>query len=234
MTATVTEGKRIFPSPTFSNLVIGLGEVGEAMASVLGCEGRDVHEPEGTADVLHICFPWSSLFVSEVDLYRNRYEADLVIVHSTVPIGTCDPNGWVHSPVRGSHPHLEDGIRTFVKFFGGAQADEAAVIFEAVGIETATIPSAAETEAGKLWELVQFGLQVKIEQAIWDHCLEVGVNPGIVYSLFAHTYNLGYEKLGQGRFVRPVLTHMPGPIGGHCVRQNSALLDHPLARLVTE
>lgn len=234
MTVTVGERDLGALSPTLPQLVIGLGEVGTAIAAVLGCKGRDIHEPDGTADVLHICIPWSPFFVAEVEMYRQSYEADLIIVHSTVPIGTCDPRGWVHSPVRGRHPNIEAGVKMFVKFFGGERADEAAIIFEQLGIETATTPRAAETEAGKLWELVQFGLQVKIEQAIWDHSIELGLNPGIVYGLFAHTYNRGYEALGEKRFVRPVLNHMPGPIGGHCVRQNAALLDHPLARLVVE
>lgn len=224
----------IVPSLTLIHLVIGLGEVGEALAAVLGCPGRDIHIPDGTAGVLHICFPWSSSFEAEVDFYSSRYEADLVIVHSTVPIGTCDPHGWVHSPVRGRHPDLEEGIRTFVKFFGGQRAEEAAIIFETVGIRTVTTPKAAETEAAKLWELVQFGIQVKVEQAIWEHCSELGLDPSLVYSDFAFTYNKGYRALDESRFVRPVLAHMPGPIGGHCVRQNAALLDHPLARLVTE
>lgn len=234
MTVTVREGKPILPSLTLTQLVIGLGEVGEAMTAVLGCLGRDVHWPDGSADVLHICFPWSDLFVSQVEAYQELYEADLVVVHSTIPIGTCDSHGWVHSPVRGRHPDLEAGIRTFVKFFGGNRAAEAAAIFQALGVKTIVTPKAAETEAAKLWELVQFGIQVKVEQAIWDHCTELGIDPDLVYRQFAQTYNAGYRELVASHLTRPVLVHVPGPIGGHCVRQNAALLDHPLARLVTE
>src|SRR5690606_40778498 len=50
-----------------------------------------------------------------VQRYAAEHGAELVVVHSTVPVGTCDANGWVHSPVRGRHPNLVGGLRKFVK-----------------------------------------------------------------------------------------------------------------------
>lgn len=221
-------------------LVVGAGEVGAALAKVLFDAGdvavRDLAPSglDGPFDVLHICFPWSPWFAAQVAGYQSEHGAGLVIVHSTVPVGTCDPRGWVHSPVRGRHPHLVDGLRTFVKHAGGTRAAEAAKLFVAAGMTVAEHPRAAETEAGKLWELTQLGLQVKICQAIHDWCAEHGLDADVVYDDFADTYNAGYAELGEGQFVRPVLEHIPGPIGGHCVRPNAALLDHPLAAWVAE
>src|SRR5699024_10099150 len=122
----------------------------------------------------------------------------------------------------------------FVKHFGGAGAEEAALAWKDCGVPTAVHPRAAETEAGKLWELVQFGVQVRMEKAIHAWCEEQGLDPEVVYTAFAHTYNAGYEQLGYDHFVRPVLKHMPGPIGGHCVVPMADLLDHPAATIVTE
>jgi hypothetical protein len=219
--------------PAVTHLVVGAGQAGTAVHQVLSrahdAAIRDVDPVEVHAEVLHICFPWSDLFVWQVRGYQRQHTADLVVVHSTVPVGTCDPEGWVHSPVRGRHPDLADSLLTFTKHFGGGRADQAAKVFEVAGCDVRIHPRAAETEAGKLWELVQFGLQVRIEQQIHDWCTGHGIDPDVVYRDFAVTYNDGYRRLSLAQFVRPVLEHVPGPIGGHCVRQCAVLLDHPLA-----
>lgn len=223
---------------TDTHLVVGMGEVGTAVAEVLSRAAevatRDVDPVDvSPVRVMHVCIPWSDQFPRVVAGYQSDHQADLVIVHSTVPVGTCDPRGWVHSPVRGRHPHLVDALVTFTKHFGGRRAGEAAKWWASCGdLPVAVHPRAAEPEAGKLWELVQFGHQVLVEQAIHQWCVDHGLDPDVVYRQFASTYNDGYQALGEYRFVRPILRHMPGPIGGHCVRQNAALLDHPLARTV--
>lgn len=219
-------------------LVVGAGEVGTALHAVLSRAHptaiRDLEPVDVQAEVLHICIPWSDEFVTAVRRYEVEHGAELVVVHSTVPVGTCDPEGWVHSPVRGRHPDLVDSLLTFVKHCGGERAKEAAAVLEDAGIDVAVHGRAAATEAGKLWELAQFGLQVTIEKQIHAWCTENGIDSDVAYRQFAETYNAGYEALGELRFVRPVLRHMPGPIGGHCIRQCSALLDHPLAQMVAE
>jgi len=55
-------------------------------------------------------------------------------------------------------------------------------------------------------------------------CKEHGVPYEIVYEHLNQTYNDGYRKLGEPQFIRPVLKHMPGKIGGHCQIPNSKLL----------
>lgn len=217
-------------------VVIGAGEVGTALATVLdGAHLRDVeHTGPTRADVLHLCIPYTPAFVQQVAAYQTSYKADLVVVHSTVPVGTCDPHGWVHSPVRGRHPDLVDGLKTFVKHFGGRRAGDAAVLFADRGVDTHITERAVTTEAGKLWELVQYGLQIVVQKAVRGHCLARGADPEVAYDLMARTYNDGYQQLGHDEFVRPVLEHMPGPIGGHCVLTGAQLLDHPLGDLVLD
>ena len=220
------------------HLVVGAGEVGTAVAAVLSRAHpvilRDLESVDATADVLDVCIPWSEEFVDIVAAYAVQHSARLVVVHSTVPVGTCDAQGWVHSPIRGRHPHLESGVATFVKHFGGPGAEEAALDWKGAGVSTAVHPRAAETEAGKLWELAQFGLQVRVEKAIHAWCEQRGLDPEVVYTSMAHTYNQGYEDLGASHLARPVLEHQPGDIGGHCVVPMSGLLDHPIGEIVRE
>lgn len=220
------------------HLVVGAGQVGVAVAAVLSRAHptvlRDVDPVDEVADVLDVCIPWSDTFVDTVAAYAVEHRVRTVVVHSTVPVGVCDAQGWVHSPIRGRHPDLEEGVQRFVKHFGGSGAGEAALEWKAAGVATAVHPRAADTEAGKLWELVQFGVQVRMEKAIHAWCVERGLDPEVVYAAFAHTYNAGYEQLGCDHFVRPVLKHMPGDIGGHCVVPMAGLLDHPAAEIVRE
>lgn len=213
--------------------MVGAGEVGSALHTVLSRSVptglRDIAPFDGDAEVLHIAFPWSDQFVDTVHDYQAEHHAGMVVVHSTVPVGTCDPQGWVHSPIRGRHPNLAPALTAFVKHVGGARAEEAASILETAGITTMVHDRATETEAGKLWELVVYGQAVLQQQSIHAWCEQHGLDFATVYTAFRGTYNAGWAASGYPQFAQPVLEHMPGPIGGHCVRQCAALLDHPLA-----
>lgn len=220
------------------HLVVGAGEVGTAVAAVLSPARdvvvRDVDPVDVQADVLEVCIPWSEKFVPAVRGYVAEHGVGLVVVHSTVPVGTCDAEGWVHSPVRGRHPDLVPGLRAFVKHFGGERAADAAKAWADAGVVATEHSRAAETEAGKLWELVQYGISIQVQRSVYAWCAEQALDPGVVYRQFAEEYNSGYRELGEGWAVRPVIRDMPGPIGGHCVRPMSRLLDHPLADVVRE
>lgn len=219
-------------------LVIGLGEVGSAIKDILMCDGYDVKagmkSPEGTFEVLHICFPWSDTFLTDVGKYQGFFRADLVIVHSSVPVGVCDAAGWVHSPIRGVHPNLKQGILTFVKYFGGLHAEKAAKIFRDIGITVTVVEKAATTEALKLWDTTQYGIMIMLEKEIYSWCTKHGLDPEIIYTDANHTYDIGYEALGRPEVTRPYLKHMDGAIGGHCVIPNAKLLKAGMAELLLE
>lgn len=218
------------------NLVIGLGEVGSAVQKILGCDGLDF-EKDSTADggpyeVLNICFPWSDTFVRSVQNYVDIYKSRIVVVHSTVPVGTCDAQGWVHSPVRGVHPDLELGIRTFVKYFGGKDAHEISTEWAKLGINIKSVEKAKHTEALKLWDTTQYGLMIMIEKEIHAFCKNNDLDFDLVYTDANHTYDIGYESLNRPEVCRPYLKHVDGPIGGHCVIPNAKLLRNPLADIL--
>lgn len=222
-------------------IVLGLGQIGTAVKNILECDGYDPlteEYPTGQYDILHICFPWDSGFVFSVNEYRERLGAKLVVVHSTVPVGTCDALGAVMSPCRGIHPDLELGIRTFDKYFGGKGASEASKLFsdkisgQCVSSED---ENAARTlEAAKLWDTTQYGLNIMIEKGIAAYCETNGLDFKMIYTMMNQSYNEGYAKLGHPEYAKYVLTHKDGPIGGHCVLPNAELLDHPLAKLLLD
>ena len=217
-------------------LVIGnKGEVGSALQKILKCDGIDIDEHKDKLyKVLHIAFPYTSQFVEYVKLYINAYEPELVIIHSTVPIGTTRKCGdiCVHSPIRGIHPHLEEGIKVFIKFFGGQKAVKAANIFRKLGIECITTKNPQNTEAGKLWSTTAYGLSIILEKEIYKYCKKRNLDFNVVYTQFTETYNEGYLALGKAEVMRPILKHMEGKIGGHCLISNAKLLKGKIANFI--
>jgi hypothetical protein len=211
-----------------NHLVIGLGEVGKAVQAVLQCDGYDYQnapsEKEVSYDMLHICFPHSDTFVETVMEYMHKYVPKYVVVHSTVPVGTCDEHGWIHSPVRGVHPNLELGIRTFTKYFGGLNSDVPAMEFHHLGIETVATTHARDTEALKLWDTTQYGIMIILEKEIYAYCKRNNLSFDLVYHHANKTYNKGYTELGRPEVVRPYLAQHDGPIGGHCVMPNARIM----------
>lgn len=220
-----------------THLVVGLGEVGSAVQNVLKCDGFD-HKTGGDFaakyDYLHICFPFSDEFVYQVKRYVEIWQPQHVIVHSSVPLYTCDPHGWTHSPIRGVHPKLELGIKTFVKYFGGYRSFEAAEPFRQLGIICQCTERAATTEALKLWDTTQYGVMIMLQKEIHTFCEKHGLDFDMVYTDANHTYDIGYEALNRPEVTRPYLKYMPGPIGGHCVIPNAHLLDSPIAKQLIE
>lgn len=218
-----------------SSLVIGCnGQIGSAIAKILECDGIDINDiaPHKSYKFLHICIPYSGKFIKIVEDYKLLYSPDYTIIHSTVPIGTSRKCDAVHSPIRGVHPRLEEGIRTFVKYFGGQDARFCSMPFTEKGIEVKHSFNQEDTEALKLWDTTIYGLNILIEKEIHDFCKKNNVDFNLVYTDANRTYNRGYFQLGHPEFSKYVLKHMEGEIGGHCIKENAFLLDSPLANLL--
>lgn len=221
-----------------THLVAGMGEVGRAVYDLLseqydvGFKDLNHHSGATSTNYLHVCFPYGSGFETAVRSYIDQYTPQVTVVHSTVPVGTCADLNVCHSPVRGKHPHLVESLKTFVKFFGGVCAQDAAQEFARCGVTTTVVDSSNTTEAGKLWELLMYGLAIAQQKEMYRWCQEHGADPDVAYQDFARTYNEGYAALGEERFVRPIISNESGPIGGHCIIQNSPMINHPLSAML--
>ena len=208
-------------------IVIGAGEVGSALSTVLNCPCIDKiggTEKWKDAEIIHICFPYSEEFISEVYRYKKIFNPEYVIIHSTVPLGTSRKCVAMHSPIRGLHPNLEEGIRTFVKFIGGDQVSEVADVFRRAGMKVMLFDEPETTEAMKLFDTLYYGVCVEFAKEVNRFCWENNLNFTEVYRMGNITYNKGYKELNHPEFARPVLEPIMKPIGGHCVIQNAKLL----------
>ena len=126
--------------------ILGYGEVGQAIAkfypkSRLRIKDLKRNDDLKGVEVLHICLPWSKDFIKISKKIINETNPKLTIIHSTIAVGTTKKIGGmiVHSPIRGIHPELYKGVKTFAKYIGAdnKKAGEAAKKhLESLGIKT--------------------------------------------------------------------------------------------------
>lgn len=210
-------------------VVAGLGEVGKPLLELISkhhkAVGVDISPPATTVRdvaVLHICFPFLiDDFVGETSRYIGLFGPRLTIINSTVAVGTTRAlakrtgAAVVYSPVRGKHARMLKDLLRYTKFVGAvnrAQADQAALHFQSLGLKTKTLSSPEATEIAKLSETTFFGLMIAWAQEVERYADKVGQEYGEIVSF--------YDEIG---FFPPV-KYFPGIIGGHCVMPNVELL----------
>lgn len=210
------------------SLVVGLGEVGRPLLAVLQrvhhVEGVDVpaRDVHGRVDLMHICYPAEiDDFVGETARYVRRYRPELVVIHSTVPVGTTRavqggvPVPVVHSPVRGKHSRMQEELLRYTKFVGATDAEAAARVeryLEQAGMHTRRLGSPEATELAKLTETTYFGLLIAFAQDVDRMARQAGASYDEIAAF--------YEEIGY----LPPVRFFPGVIGGHCVMSNITLL----------
>ena len=210
------------------SLVIGLGEVGRPLLAVLQrvhrAEGidlppRDVHS---RVDLMHVCYPAEvDDFVGMTAAYAQRYRPEIVVIHSTVPVGTTRAVQSsvsipvVHSPVRGKHARMEEELLHYTKFVGASDPGVATRVesyFQQAGMRTRRLASTEASELAKLTETTYLGLLIAFAQDVDRMARDTGVSYDEVVSF--------YDEIGY----LPPVRCFPGVIGGHCVMPNIALL----------
>lgn len=214
--------------------IMGLGEVGKAMAKFYDkpmIMDLTRNEFVKDMDVVHVCIPYSKTFPNAIKRLVKDYTPKLVIIHSTVTVGTTKslnlPKVVVHSPVRGVHPNLHEGIKTFIKYVG---ADDVGTGIRAcnhlkkLGIVCERMDKSATTELAKLLDTTYYGLAIAYHGYAEKLCKRKGLDFDDVMTRFNKSYNNGYQMLGKGNVIRPVLYPPKGNIGGHCVISNAELL----------
>ena len=211
-------------------LVIGKGQIGTAIMQTLNLPGYDITDeamPEQSFDVLHVAIPHTPDFVHYVKGYEKIFEAKLVIVYSTVPIGTCESEGWVHSPVEGKHPDLAESMGLFCRWVGSSDAAKrkaACLIWSPYARFAVPVPSADYTEYLKLRSTARYGINLVFADYEAQVADEIDM-PRSLLKWYDQDYNELYEDLGVDWAKRYVLDSPDGVIGGHCVVPNAEILN---------
>jgi len=212
--------------------ILGYGEVGQAIAKFYKKPKiKDLTVDNGLkgVEILHVCLPWFPNFVKIVKKEIKEIKPKLTIIHSTIAPGTTKKLGKmvVHSPIRGIHPRLYRGIKTFVKYIGAdnKKAGELAKKhLESLGIKTKVFYPSITTEIGKLLDTSYYGACIAWHGEMKKICDKYKVDFEKAVTDFNETYNQGYRKLKKSNVIRPVL-YPPNPsIGGHCICSNAEIL----------
>lgn len=226
--------------------ILGNGEIGSSLAKFYkNPKIKDLKRDDGLlgVDILHICIPYSDKFIDIVSKEIKEIQPKFTIIHSTIAPGTTKKlvnefSGMVvHSPVRGVHPYLYKGIKTFVKYIGADNkkaGEMAKKHLNSLGIKTKVFYPSITTEALKLWDTTQYGWMIILNKEIKKWCDKMGVNFESVYIDANKTYNEGYKKLGRLEVQRPHLKNMSGKIGGHCVIPNCHILDSDISKIILD
>ena len=216
------------------HLIVGLGEVGDALRLVLNKEVDVQYKDQMDArisspiDFMHIAIPYTEDFVEIVTGYIREYQPKHTIVYSSVPVGTCDKLGEnvAHSPVEGIHPHLKTSFKRFVRWIGGSDktTNKAILNLWSKYARCKVVNDAKFTEFLKLQSTSKYGINI-----VWaDYANDVAKKLGMDYEYvkeFDRNYNDLYAKLNRPHFRRYVLDPPNGKIGGHCVTSNAKLLN---------
>lgn len=220
--------------------ILGYGEVGQAIAKFYkNPQVKDLERDDGIngVEILHICIPWSERFVKTVIKEIKKIKPKLTIIHSTVAPGTTKKvvlglpeklgKMVVHSPVRGDHPRLHKGLRTFVKYVGADNkkaGNLAKKHLDSLRIKTKVFYPSVTTEIGKLLDTTYYGVCIAWHGEMKKLCDKYGVDFENAVTDFNRTYKDGYSRFGRPNVIRPILTPPKEGIGGHCVIPNADIL----------
>jgi UDP-N-acetyl-D-mannosaminuronate dehydrogenase len=216
--------------------IIGLGETGQplyellrkAYPTMIAFDTKTMSIKEllpVNIDVLNICIPYDANFLMIVNDYIDIFYPGVTVIHSTVPIGTTRKlKNAVHSPILGKHDKMYEDIKNFRKWIGGELADVARDYFQAAGLWCSTVPTSEETEALKLMCLAKYGMSIAFAQYQKEICDKYGFSYNDVIE-----WDANYNANVASWLKRPILTPPEGKIGGHCVAQNTKILNeqHP-------
>ena len=220
-------------------LVVGLGEVGRPLYDILSEKFSKVYgydlDSNKTIDslddvkspigILHIAYPFKELnqFIDVTLGYINMLSPSLVIVHSTVALGTTRAlqsrtNAKVaYSPVRGKHPLMKDHMIFWTKWVAAinrAALDHAREHLETAGFKVRVAQEPESLELAKLWETVYRAIMI----ASWHEVHRIAMRFGADLDVVAEFVSEVHEVLKD----RPV--YYPDVIGGHCLIQNTEVL----------
>ena len=218
--------------------IIGYGEIGSSIAKVYESFGgfdvrvidpfQNRNDNINGVEILNICIPFIDNFVSVVQEYILKSNPKYTIIHSTVAPGTTKLVGGkvCHSPMRGLHPNLDLGMKTFLKYIGPEDKESAKLYQEhlnRLGIKSYICKDSKTTEYAKLLDTTYYGVCISFHSDVAKLCEKEQVDFEEVMTLFNQSYNEGYTKLGKPNVVRPVL-YATKKIGGHCVVPNAKIL----------
>ena len=225
--------------------ILGTGEVGLAIKKIsekkhkiFTANRRGDSIAGKKIEILHICIPYTNQFINISVKAIRKYQPLLTIIESTVAPGTTDKiyketkDLICHSPIRGVHPNLYHGIKTFIKYIGPTSISagkKAEKYYKKLGLKTEVFKNSKTTEIAKLMDTTYYSWNIVFQKEMDKICKKNKIFFEEAYTKWNNSYNQGYKKLKMPHVIRPVLKNYPGKIGGHCIIPNCQILHNTLA-----
>lgn len=215
-------------------LIIGMGAVGKALHKIVSevhnvdgfdLEAKDIN-PKKRYDVLEIAYPYYNNFIEDTSFYIRKFNPKLTLIESTVIPQTTSKifqrlNKSIlicHSPVKGRHVSLEQGLRTYTKFIGGCTEEASQMAkkyYGSIGFKTFIAHSSLETEFAKLMILNYFACRIamfqEFERLVGKHKLKFDD----IKQFFSLTQKESVYADPIGKIETPIMEG--NVIGGTCV-----------------
>lgn len=221
--------------------IVGYGQIGKAVENVIRAHrgktdliiSQDIDDSKCLSnsmddiefDIVLICIPYSDTFLKTVLEERNKCKK--IMVFSTVPPGTLiNVPGCCHCPIEGKHPDLTKYIQKWSFLLGVNEMvyveEYRAFLHHVMGVFNVTVVKGTEiTEKIKLLSTLNYGVNIEFARFVKDLLGDEFDK----WELYTESYNQMYSKIYPGTgFKRYNLFPPNGPIGGHCVSENAALL----------
>ena len=219
-----------------SDLVIGTGEIGKPIYTMVHegygeqqVKSRDIDGPlfEGRMfRFLHICYPQITNFPKTVLEYAQQYQAEHIIIHSTVSpwmldridreLSLLDHKAYLwYSPVRGNiQDGMLEGLKSYTKYIAPALTQEGADLvvdhLRNAGFKVKFIESCEALVYAKIVDLAWYGMNIAFYQEVERICKDAAMPIEVIHEFIESTV-----KESGGKVKRQVM--YGGFIGGHCV-----------------
>lgn len=219
------------------NVVAGLGEVGGPLLQLVSDQcaatGYDINESlmdrkqydeceSLKTEILHVCIPFTKDFESNIIELFNRFEPELIAIHSTIPPYTTSELQKklsipiLYSATRGTHHNMLRDLRIYTKYFAlddaAPRAKWASHIFTLLmkkcGVKTRRMSDPVTLELAK----------IVVDTSYYGWL----INYAQLSKIIASKHGVDYDEMWE--FADEIHRHLgnrpkmfPGVIGGHCL-----------------
>ena len=236
------------------DVVAGLGEIGKPILKLLSKDnivvGFDLNHDlmderkfekykNLKTSFLHIAIPVTNKFINNVLNLQKKFQADCIVIHSTIKPGTTEKLQGkssipiIYSATRGVHKRMSNDIKRYTKFFaisanaprGKWASSKYVKLMGCCDVKTKKMSKPETLELAKIiCDTSYLGWLVNYAQLSNIIAIKHGVNYDEMWS-FADEI---HKFLGN----RPKMH--PGYIGGHCVIPNLNLINDETLNLINK
>jgi len=226
-------------------VVCGLGEIGkpvyEILSSSFTTQGFDTDPKlilknnskfdKYETKFLHICIPFNSSFVRNIQELKKKFSPQGIVIHSTISPGTTKKIQdkikdipTIYSATRGVHKRMLSDLKKYTKFFSlekGAPrmkwaSSQYVSIMKKCGIKTKQMTNPITLELAK----------IVVDTSYYGWL----INYAQISNIIARKHNVDYDEMWSfadeiQKFLGNRPKMFPGFIGGHCVIPNLKLID---------